>query len=307
MSSRIPHVRPGRPVSAAEQNALVDQANAAVRPSFGGPLVGGSGQTGSRAGLRDLRRIAVWELTGPMERVLTEGIKDDVPSAPAIPVWYFDVDSNPPENRYADASDATRSVRVYHVQAFPGDRRDGIVALGAGQPGELGIPKVNAGDRVYAELNNQSGRWEILGPAEDLWRFELKTALVPNGLRDVPSTAQAYLVVYDAAQAKYVKTSVEFTVADFLDIWEGDPGCRGYAKRLADSHLSAGWEVLVLETDLLPCVKPSSSSSGPSGSAESSSGSGSASGSSSAPGSSAESSSSRPRNARSASFTRGNR
>jgi len=183
-----------------------------------------------------------------MERLVTDGTRDDVPSAPAKPIWHFHSAGASPESEYRDASACTRSMRVYHVGAFPGDRRDQIVALGEGEPGELGIPRYDSGDRVYAEFNNQSGRWEIIGPAEDLWRFELKTALVPSGDPDVPSTADAYLVVYDADQGRYVTTDLEFPVADFLSIWEADPGCRGYAKRLADSHQSVGWEVLMMET-----------------------------------------------------------
>jgi hypothetical protein len=98
----------------------------------------------------------------------------------------------------------------------------------------------------------------VLGPAEDVWRFELKTALVPNGNPNVPSTAEAYLVIYDADQGSYVKTSVAFQVADFLDVWTADPGCRGYAKRFADAHASVGWEVLTMNTS----PSGSSSSSG---------------------------------------------
>jgi hypothetical protein len=193
---------------------------------------------------RDLRRIALWELSGPLERLLVEGARDDVPSAEARPIWRFHLGGSPPQSGYFDASDCTRSARVYHACAFPGPERGEIVALDEGQPGSLGIPRYVPGDRVYAEFNPQSGRWEIIGPAEDVWRFELKTALVPNGDPDVPSTAQAYLVVYDAGQGRYVKSGVQFQVADFLNRWDADVGCRGYAKRMADSQGSVGWEVI---------------------------------------------------------------
>ncbi len=219
-----------------------------LRLAAHGPIVSAHGSGGLRIAARDLRRIAVWQLSGPMERLVTGGKRDDVPSAEAVPIWYFDANGSPPENQYGDAGACTRSMRVYHVGAFPGDQRDQLVALENNEGGALGIPKYHSGDRVYAEFNNQSGRWEIIGPAEDLWRFELKTALVPNGDPDVPSTADAYLVVYDAGQGCYVRTGVEFPVADFLDIWDADPGCRGYAKRFADSHADVGWEVLMMET-----------------------------------------------------------
>jgi hypothetical protein len=146
------------------------------------------------------------------------------------------------------------------VGAFPGDRRSQLEALAAGQAGEIGIPKYGVGDWAVARFNGQSGRWEILGPAEDLWRFELKTALIPGADRNVPGTAEAYLVVYDSAQASYVRTDVEFQVADFLGVWDADPGCRGYAKRMADSFSSVGWEVVLMETDFAPCTGASSSS-----------------------------------------------
>lgn len=223
-----------------------------------GPFVSAHGAGGTRLAGRDLRRIAIWELSGPMERAVTEGAKDDVPGAEAIPIWYFNWGGSGPKNEYEDASSHTRSMRVYHAGAFPGDQRSQLAALQGGEPGELGIPSYGSGDRVYAEFNQQSGRWEIVGPAESVWRFELKTALAPNGNRDVPSTADAYLVVYDADQARYVRTDVEFTVADFLDLQDADPGCRGYAKRMADSCQGVGWEVLVLGTE-----SSSSSSSGP--------------------------------------------
>jgi hypothetical protein len=209
-----------------------------------GPLLSARGSSGVQLAARDLRRIAVWELSGPMERLVADGTRDDVPSAEAKPIWRFDPGGSPPQNGYHDASQCTRRMRVYHVGAFPGQERDQIVALDEGQPGGLGVPRYGPGDRVYAEFNQQSGRWEIIGPAEDLWRFELKTPLAPNGNPDVPSTADAYLVVYDANQGRYVKTDVHLQVADFLDTWDADPGCRGYAKRMADSHGSVGWEVI---------------------------------------------------------------
>jgi hypothetical protein len=220
----------------------------ACRLAARGPFVSGHGASGLRLAGRDLRRIAVWQLGGPMQRRVADGQRDDVPSAVARPIWYFDA-ADPSPSGYQDASDYSRTVRVYHVHAFPGDQRDQIVGVAAGEPGELGIPRYTTGDRVYAEFNPQSGRWEILGPAEDVWRFELKTALVSNGSRDVPSTADAYLVVYDADLGRYVRTDVEFPVADFLDRWDADPGSRGYAKRMADSQPSVGWEILTMEPD----------------------------------------------------------
>ena len=228
--------------SRPEERSLATTAK--CRFATHGPLFSAHGSSGVQLAARDVRRIAVWELSGSMERLIIDGTRDDVPSAEAKPIWYFDPSRSPEQNGYHDASESTRSTRVYHVGAFLGDERGPIVALDEGQPGELGIPRYVQGDRVYAQFNQQSGRWEIIGPAEDIWRFELKTALVPNGDPDVPSTAEAYLVVYDADQARYVKTAVQFQVADFLDAWDAEAGCRGYAKRMADSQSSVGWEVI---------------------------------------------------------------
>lgn len=225
-----------------------------------GPMVSSHGSAGSTSSLRDLRRLSIWQLSGPLERRVVDGIRDDVPSAPATPIRHFTNDGQSALSSYGDASGATRSMRVFHVTAFPGDHRSQVVATTQGQPGEVAIPKYTTGDRVNAVWNQQSGRWEIIGPAEDLWRFELKTALVPNSDRDVPSTADAWLVVYDAALGRYVTTGIEFEVADFLDVWDADAGCRGYARRLADSCADVGWEVMIMESDFLPCERDSSSS-----------------------------------------------
>ena len=209
----------------------------------------------------DGTRTALWQLTGPLSRQVNDGVRDDVPSAAAVPVWFFATDGSSPDSSYREAGVASRSSRAYHVGAFPGDQRSKIEAVAARQAGETGIPKYAVGDRVFARFNNQSGRWEILGPAEEFWRFELKTALTPGPDRDVPSSATAYLVVYDSTQARYLRTDVEFQVADFLGVWDARPGCRGYARRMADSCLSVGWEIVVMESEFAPCTGVSSSSS----------------------------------------------
>ena len=244
-----------QPLSASQPTG--DGTHVAV----GGPIVSAGGTGGQALATRDLERVAIWQLSGPFERRINDGARDDVPSAPAEPVWYFATDGSSPDSSYRDAGAASRSSRVYHVGAVPGDQRSRIEAVAAGQAGEIGIPKHGVGDRVLARFNNQSGRWEIIGPAEDHWRFELKTALIPGADRNVPSTATAYLVVYDSTGGRYVRTDVEFQVADFLGVWDADPGCRGYAKRMADSSSSVGWEVVLMETEFVPCTGSSSSSS----------------------------------------------
>lgn len=222
------------------------------RASVRGPIVSANGTSGQALAMRDPERIAIWQLTGPLARQVNDGVRDDVPSAPAAPVWFYATDGSSPDSSYRDAGAGSRSSRVYHVGAFPGDQRSQLEAVAAGQAGEMGIPRYGVGDRVVARFNSQSGRWEIIGPAEDLWRFELKTTLIPGADRNVPGTADAYLVVYDSAQRRYVRTDVEFQVADFLGVWYAAPGCRGYAKRMADSYSSVGWEVVIMETEYAP-------------------------------------------------------
>ena len=244
-----------QPVSASQPTG--DGSRASVR----GPIVSVNGTAGQAIAMRDLERIAIWQLTGPFERHVDGEVRDDVPSAPAAPVWFFSSDGSSPDSAYRNAGTGSRSSRVYHVGAFPGDQRSRIEAVAAGQAGETGIPRHGVGDRVFARFNKQSGRWEIMDPAEDLWRFELKTTLIPSADRNVPSTATAYLVVYDSAQGRYVRTDVEFQVADFLGGWDAGPGCRGYAKRMADSSSAEGWEVVMMATQFAPCTGSSSSSS----------------------------------------------
>ena len=198
-----------------------------TRMAVRGPIVSANGTAGQALAMRDLGRIAIWQLSGAFQRQVNDGVRDDVPSAAAEPVWFFATDGSSPDSSYRNAGAASRSLRVYHVGAFPGDRRSQLEAVATEQAGEMGIPKYAAGDRAFARFNNQSGRWEILGPAEDLWRFELKTALAPGADRNVPGTADAYLVVYDSTGASYVRTDVEFQVADFLGVLAGQPRLPG--------------------------------------------------------------------------------
>ncbi|MCS7306252.1 MAG: hypothetical protein NZ602_14235 [Thermoguttaceae bacterium] len=260
MPSPLEHVAAGQALSAGHQNALIDRLNAVSRFSAGGALTAGHGSGGLGVSAPDRVRLAIWQLTGPMQRATTNGIPDDVPSAPAVPVWYFPVDGTAPENRYQAAPECSRADRLYFVAGLPGDQRSQLMELLPGQPGDVAIPRFAPGDWVLARFNNQSGRWEILEGPETLWRFELKTPLQPNGDRDRPSIATAYLVVFDPQQGEYIRTNVEFPVADFLDIAQGEPGDRGYARRLADSHLAAGWEVLVLKSESSSSSEDGSSS-----------------------------------------------
>lgn len=233
---------------AADPNEQVHVTASSSHVPVRGPMVSAHGSGGLQISMRDPARPSVWQLLEPLQRRTTGGVKDDVPSAEAAPVWLFGASQAESENRYADAGQYSRTAIVYHTTAFTGLERNQVVALVNDEHGDLAIPRYGQGDRVFAAMNNQSGRWEIVAPSEDTWRFELKTALETNGNPNVPSTADAYLVVYDAQRSEHVTTGVEFQVADFLDLWDAPVGARGYAKRLADSQTNVGWEVIAIQT-----------------------------------------------------------
>jgi len=58
----------------------VSQDNPECRLVAHGPLVAAYGSSGIRLAARDLGRIAIWQLSGPMERAVSDGNKDDIPS-----------------------------------------------------------------------------------------------------------------------------------------------------------------------------------------------------------------------------------
>lgn len=214
--------------------------------SAGGGMAISQGDAGTTIAVAAAKRIALWQLTGPFERRVVDGQTENVPSAEAVPVWGL-VDPTTGRQEYAYAGHVGVGARLYHVNAIPGDLRSAVEVLGAEEAGAIGVPRYTLGDWVHAQWNGQTGRWEILGSAEQVWRFELLDSLWPNADRDVPSTARARLIVYDAPSARYAATSVIFQVADFYNIHMADAGTRGYARRLADSEQLVGWEVLSLQ------------------------------------------------------------
>ncbi len=249
MTTPLPYVAVGEPIRADDENARIARINALGRITAAGPLAVGTGSAATALALPAPARLGLWELTEPMHIDEPSG----VPAAAARAVWLRRGGTPGSGPTYA-ASDARRA-RLFHPTGLPG-------TWGGPSP-PTAIPRFTLGDWVYAWWNPQSGRWEILAPAEDLWRFELKTPLVPHALPEVPATAEAYLVVFDASLGGYVRTPAEFVVADFLNVWTAAPGCRGYARRMADSHPSVGWEVLFIETALPACGEPPSSGEDP--------------------------------------------
>lgn len=243
MPRKIPHVPPGRLPRRGDYNALVDTANAGGL-NVGGPLMMQSGAGGRTLALRDLPRIELVRLTGPWQRQLTQGVKDDVISCPAVRLWYRAYDQSP-ANAYGTVSDEAE-IRVYHAGSFPGDLRSSLVNTAASQ--DTGQPLYGEGDDVYATYNHQSGRWELLAGLETIVRFQLTTPLYPSTDPDTPSTATAKLLLFDPGTGEYVDIpDATFTVTAFMASFHGISGTRGYAKRLADSVNDQGWEVIALD------------------------------------------------------------
>ncbi len=92
-----------------------------TRASVRGPIVSVNSTSGQALAMRDLGRISVWQLTGKFERQVNDGVRDDVPSAPALPVWFFATDGSSPDSSYRVAGSGCCSSRVYHVVGFLGD------------------------------------------------------------------------------------------------------------------------------------------------------------------------------------------
>ena len=105
------------PLSASQPTG--DRTQAAV----GGPIVSATSTAGQSLAMPNVGRIAIWQLSGPFERQVNDSVRDDIPSAPVVPVWFFATDGSSPDSSYRDAGAGSRSSRVYHVDAFPGDQR----------------------------------------------------------------------------------------------------------------------------------------------------------------------------------------
>jgi hypothetical protein len=188
-------------------------------------------------------RVALFQLTSPLVYPDLDGAGaehftvEPTPCATARQVWChgFDPDDKTPEGeplRSYGGADNSREETIYH----PAARRNA-----AGYA--VGHPAFRAGDRVFCLWNRQSGRWEVLAPPLDVWRFELKTALQP-GL-----SATAYLLPFDEAYAEDAK--VEFEVYDALVCTfrgrarsESRPGAQGYARFMPDS---GRWEITAMQ------------------------------------------------------------
>lgn len=188
-------------------------------------------------------RVALFQLTSALVYPDLEGAGSEhltvepTPYATAKQVWchYFDPDDKTPAGeplRSYGGTENSREETVYHPAAR---RNAGGYAVGH--------PAFHAGDRVFCLWNRQSGRWEVLAPPLDVWRFELKTPLVPG------QHATAYLLLFDGGYAEDVE--VEFEVYDALlgtlrgrAKTDSRPGTQGYARFMPDS---GRWEITAMQ------------------------------------------------------------
>jgi hypothetical protein len=188
-------------------------------------------------------RVALFQLTSAMVYPDLDGAGADhftvepTPYATAKQVWchHFDPEDKTPAGEplrsYGGAANS-REETIYH----PAVRRNA-------QGYAVGHPAFAEGDRVFCLWNRQSGRWEVLAPPLDVWRFELKTALAPG------QHATAYLLPFDETYAENVE--IEFEVYDALlgtlrgrAKTESRPGAQGYARYMPDS---GRWEIAAMQ------------------------------------------------------------
>jgi len=221
--------------------ALLERADRNARPGATGEAQYGT------AGVSFLAppetRLALVQLTSELSYPDLEGAGtshftvEPTPSATARQVWchQFDPDDKTPGGdplRSYGGTANSKEETVYHAAVF---RNASGYAIGH--------PTFRAGDRVFCVWNRQSGRWEILAPPLDVWRFELKTALSPG------SFATAYLLAYAEGYAENVH--IEFDVYDALvgtlrgrAKTDSLAGTQGYAKYMPDS---GRWEIIAIE------------------------------------------------------------
>lgn len=217
--------QPGDPrPGARRRNQVVDQLNRHTRPGASGEAEYGTAGITFHAGRETL--LGLFELTGAMIYPDPGQSDPDEPTPyaeEAKAVWLNHVD-----NEYGGL-DYSKETTLYHPAAF---RNEGRVAIGH--------PPCASGQRCFAWYNRQSGRWEMLTPPLDVWRFELKDDVDPG------QQATAYLLPWTGSDYQY-QPDVEFEIYDTVGKFWGfgragsDPGTRGYAKYMPDSDR---WEIL---------------------------------------------------------------
>ena len=215
--------RPG----AGRLNEMVDQLNRNICPGGSGPLQYGSGGVAFNPPPRTL--LGLFQLTEAM--VYPDGTDPDEADVPYVDnarqVWL-----NHSSDQYGETSDSPNTT-LYHPTCL----RDA-----AGLPPSTA--SFGSGDRVWAVWNMQSGRWEILDPAERLRRFEMGEALNSGG------SATVGLQVWNGSGWTEDDAETTFTVYDYQQRFSkmatasGDVGARGIARYMADK---GAWEILDMQ------------------------------------------------------------
>jgi len=219
-------VRKGEPLSADQQNRLIETVNDLGKLSVPGAMTGGPGGPSFTSPLQ--ATVQVFELTGDLTYPETT---TEAPYATAKMVVY-----HPGDETYGH-TDRSNEQTIYHPRAL----RD---ALGNYLP----MPIMASGEWVAASWNTQSGRWEIIAPAEDLLRFQLATA-AKGGTLALGGTAYAYPLVWTGA-AYVANTSRLFQVIDYQGHFSGwptagaVPGASGIAVYRSDR---GGWEIVDIQ------------------------------------------------------------
>jgi hypothetical protein len=227
----IPPVTPGDPLDAALQNRLIDQVNANSNPT--GTLPTSAGSAGLTFNLPPGVQIGLFQLTEAMQwpdsNPYSSGDGDTPYAENCKRVWFL-----PADDEYGN-TDSSKSETLYHPTAFRESVND--VAIGHSP--------FASGQRCFALYNAQSGRWEIISPPVDVWRFELKDDLAPGG------NATAYLLPWGGASYGE-DTDIEFEVYDPLTMYRGRArstspsaaGSQGYAKYMPDRGV---WEIVSMQ------------------------------------------------------------
>lgn len=159
----LPRITPGDPLSAAEQNRLIDEVNALARPAAVGRACFGVGGIGLVTPPEV--RLALFELTGPIVYPQLDGApsgyfdRDPTPHAPAQLVWCH-------QHRTEDIGQGSQPVLSYATSSDYAEQTIWFPLCRRNDEGyALGPPVAQAAARVLAVLNRQSGRWEVVqGP-----------------------------------------------------------------------------------------------------------------------------------------------
>lgn len=234
-------VRGERP-KADHQNEFIGEHNALMRPGASHPAQYGT--HGVSFFPTPMETFALFEL----QKLLfypnpADGCADPTPYSEDATMLYLVRDSECSSSSSGEVtqprsyrtSETYETHTLWHPTAFRN-------AIGVA----IGHPTHRVGDRCYAKWSPQSGRWEIVTPPMDVWRFVLKEQLT------IDSHAEAYLRVCASRNAEdhedddpYVAdTSIVFEVWDTIHSFYGAIGKVGKAKYFPDT---GRWEIICME------------------------------------------------------------